>query len=290
MAKGKDGSSTVAKQIVIAAARPTLAINNVVVANNWKFKVLLPGNCPATFTISNTGPAGSMLDYDVADDGALSGFLKIENGSGSLASGNAAVVSVSIKQHLVPGFWNVNDFFSSITAAVNIYTPKASNFTKMPVFFEVLENLIPIGTWGGNWFGFSSCHSDTSVKMPVNGTWMLNVISFNYGDSSINGTLTWQGTDKCCESGTSVPIAIYKVVEINNTNSKFYSASVATTCPNKLILTIDNQPNSFFGPWIGVTMDTDNRTVTTYGNGFITRPVGSSCQGFSTGTVTGTKL
>jgi PKD repeat protein len=288
-AKNKDGASAVVKEIVIAAEKPLLAINNVTVANYWKFNVVLPDDCPVTFTISNAGPAGSTLDYSVADDGALSGFLKIENASGSLASGNSALVSVSVKQDLVPGFWNVNGVFSAITVAVNVYTPKASNFTKMPVFFETLENFDPIGTWSGSWSGFSSCHSDTSVKMPVSGTWLLKVISLNYTDSFINGTLTWQGADKCCENGTSNPVAIDKAVAINHNNSRFYRSSVGATCQNKFKLTLDNQPFSFFGPWIGVTMDTDNKTVTTFGNGFITRPEGQNCQGFSTGTVTGAK-
>ena len=66
--------------------------------------ILLPNNCQQTFIIKNTGPQGSILNYTIADDGALSGFLSFTNGTGSLSSGISTTIMVSVK----PSFVNSN--------------------------------------------------------------------------------------------------------------------------------------------------------------------------------------
>lgn len=64
--------------------------------------LVVPDNCPQSITISNAGPQGSILNYTVADDGALGGFLDL-NGegrfvSGSLAAGATAQVTVTVQE------------------------------------------------------------------------------------------------------------------------------------------------------------------------------------------------
>src|ERR1700733_7079811 len=85
--------------------------------------VLLPDNCQQSFTIKNTGPQGSTLNYTVADDGALSGFLSFTNGTGALNSGVSTTITVSVKA----AFVSSSPSLVGASLILDVYTPKASN-------------------------------------------------------------------------------------------------------------------------------------------------------------------
>ena len=152
-ATGEGGTASISKQVVIAAPKPIVAIYPTSIT------ILLRNNCPQSFTISNIGPQGSNLDYVVADDGALGGFLNIKedikgdgNGGGSLPSGSSVTIAVSVK----PDFTSSQPSLVGATLVLSIYTPSASNFVKFPVSVEIRSEIdVLLGTWSGTWSGSS---------------------------------------------------------------------------------------------------------------------------------------
>jgi hypothetical protein len=64
----------------------------VVLVTTTPLNIFLPNNCLQSFTITNTGPTGSVLDFTVADDGSLGGFLNLGTTAGSLAAGVSATI------------------------------------------------------------------------------------------------------------------------------------------------------------------------------------------------------
>lgn len=105
--------------------------------------LLLPHNAPQTFIVSNTGPQASNLNYLVADDGVLGGYLDIQNAGGDLLGGTSATVTVSVK----PGF--VSTGLGSLvgtTLVLHVYTPNAANHVQIPVNVHIGENYSISGT------------------------------------------------------------------------------------------------------------------------------------------------
>ena len=108
--------------------------NPVVAITPMSINILLPGNSPQTFTLSNVGSQASMMEYHVADDGALGGFLDVQNASGTLAGGTSATITVSVK----PGFTATgNGSLVGATLVLNVYTPAAINYVKVPVSVHI---------------------------------------------------------------------------------------------------------------------------------------------------------
>ncbi len=105
---------------------------------------------PSNFTIRNDGPPGSVLNYVVADDGALGGFLDFngvqEPVFGSLSSGNATNVLVSVDDRFV------NDWWGLATLVVDVYTPDIHPKLSNPVSVTVdsWQTMLQ-GPWSGGW-------------------------------------------------------------------------------------------------------------------------------------------
>jgi hypothetical protein len=288
-----------------AAPAPTVSVTTS------PLTVLLPNNCQQSFTITNTGPAGSTLNYTVADDGALSGFLNFSPSAGVLGPGNSVTISVNIK----PAFINANPSLVGSSLVLNVYTPKASNLVKVPVPIKVkgISSIAPlfIGTWAGTWTGASQGANNpnqTPPSAPVNGTWTLNLTSIDTVGLTAAGSLTWDGTDVYWtytydKNGliiTATPNAFIpnRTIQFDATNTTFsYNTSANGCSQSEIHLTISgflNQPNpsdAFYGPWFSANFDIGANTVTTAGNGFSTHPYApvTFATFVSSGTVTGKK-
>ncbi|MFI5136570.1 MAG: hypothetical protein ACHQIM_02000 [Sphingobacteriales bacterium] len=254
--------------------------------------VLLPNNCPRTFTISNTGPKESMLNYTIADDGALGGFLEFAPTAGSLGAGTSVVINVFVK----PAFVNSNPSLVGSSLVLNVYSPKASNFTKTPVTVKV-SSIASIaasftGTWAGTWTGASDGYNNPNQAQPsaaVSGTWSLNLKTIDTAGKTATGSLTWNGTDifwtytydknGLIITATPNPFIPNRTILFDATNTTFtYTAPPNSCSQSEIHLTIDgtfNQPNpsdGFYGPWFSADFDMSTNLVSTAGNGFLTHP------------------
>ncbi len=99
----------------------------------------LPFNYAQTLTIGNTGPGSSTLNYRVADDGALGGFLNVQNATGALVGGQYSNVNVSVLSQ----FASDASLYGS-TIVLDVYTPGATNYTKFPVAVNLINPEITI--------------------------------------------------------------------------------------------------------------------------------------------------
>ncbi len=219
----QDGSTILNAVLVIQRPKPILAVCPT------SLTLVAQGNCPQYITISNTGPVGSILNYTVADDGALGGFLNINGNegfwSGSLAAGESDQVSISVLERFATN-WIGGD----MTVALDIYAPGASNYVKYPISVEISNvDRKLIGSWSGTWTGYNDPPSDlwvTQPLVPVGGTWTLNiqtVDSTNPTYPTASGTLTFQGTDCYWGCTTHHPLnidltIIFADVTINDIN------------------------------------------------------------------------
>jgi len=267
--------------------------------------VLLPNNCPQQFTISNTGPQGSVLNYTVADDGALKGFLSFGPFKGSLKSGASVTISVNIN----PSFVNANPSLIGATLILNVYTPNASNFTKIPVSVNIksINTIAPSfagTTWGGTWAGKSVGFVSTA---PVSGTWTLNLQSLDTVAKTATGSLTWNGTDVywsyvydnngVITSATPNPFVPNRTIKFNAANATFnYSAPTNSCSQSEIYLTINAKQTigsvyNTYGPSISANFDINSNMVDTAGFGFETHPYSpdSSLSSISTGKISGKK-
>jgi hypothetical protein len=168
--------------------------------------IILPYNCPVSFVIANVGPEGSILNYSIADDGALGGFLTFTNNQGSTNTGHPNIPvtgslnansAVTITVSVGPEFTDTS--FGGLvgsTLVLSINTPKASNYIKTPVavyisnYNDEVQKLC--GIWSGTWSGLSY---QGKKDAPVNGTWELNLQSVDWAHQTATGTLTWNGSD-----------------------------------------------------------------------------------------------
>ena len=294
-AQGKGGTNSVSKQVVIDPPHPLVEISPVSIS------ISLPNNCPTSFQISNVGAEGSILDYVVADDGALQGYLDIKNATGSLSSGNSATIIVTVKKDFVEtGFGSIE----GSTFVLRIYTPQASNFLVIPVSVNIKS---VIGTWIGTWSGKSYSSGMPYVDQltsPVNGTWILDLQTTNATGKTASGTLTWNGVDKYWiytwdNNGdliaTPNPFIPDRTIQFNSSNATLVFPS-AGSC-NMVQLTIDGTKDKLnssdgYGPWFNVFLDTQSNTAGMTGdNGFVTKPYdpGYVATEYSNGNLTGSK-
>jgi len=269
--------------------------------------ILLPNNCSQSFTISNTGPKGSTLNYTVADDGALAGFLEFGNTSGALAAGTSVTIMVSVK----PAFVNSTPSLVGAALILDVYTPKASNYTKIvvPVNIKSITSIAPslIGTWAGTWTGTSygaNNPNQSPPSSPVSGTWTLNLKTIDTVGLTATGSLTWNGTDVywsylfdvngLITTATPVPFIPNRTIQFDASNTSF--SYMGSGC-NSIQLTIQgfkNQPNpsdAFYGPWFSGNFDISSNTVNSAGVGFSTHPYAplTLATFFSSGSISGKK-
>jgi hypothetical protein len=154
------GGGTSDPQTFTVVPKPIVAFDTVSggTFTNY-FTMVLPLTGCRVFNIHNVGPQGSIMDYVVADDGPLAGFLNIRNAlgnsfpstsapnpgiwSGTLGFGpgtTGGAIAVSV----LPQFQSDTSLVGA-TIGINVYTPQASNFIKTPIFFQIV-NLPPLQT------------------------------------------------------------------------------------------------------------------------------------------------
>ena len=129
--------------LVIQRPKPVLAVYPT------SLTLVVPGNCEQDITISNAGPTGSVLNYLVADDGALGGFLNLSpnyasgdespTASGSLQAGQTAQVVFTVLERFATN-WNTG----SLGTAPSIYTPGAANYAKYPISVTITTEILTI--------------------------------------------------------------------------------------------------------------------------------------------------
>jgi PKD repeat protein len=281
VATGKGGSDIMDKQVITQSPKPVVTITSLPV------DIFLPANCPRPFTITNTGPAGSILNYAVFDDGSLGGFLDYTNGTGSLAQGRSATVAVTVD----PNFVNAQPSLVGSTLSLHISTPEASNATDSYVAVQIRNNGDQaqniIGTWTGTWAGFSygaANPGQPSPKTAVNGTWTLAVQSLDLTTSTIMGTLTWAGTDAYwtytydangnITSATPQPFNANQTLQINSSNSSLGFPVSGTSCDRYRLLINNNQGFTYgvYGPRLLLDMDLQTKTIMGGGSSFVAWP------------------
>jgi hypothetical protein len=278
----------------------------VVTISRSSVRIYLPDNCPVEFKITNTGPKWSILDYLVADNGVLGGFLNVEHSSGSLASGATATVRVSLK----PEF--VNSVPSSIgaTYVLNVLTPETSHFVSVPVRSAGNIEQELVGGWSGLWSGTSfgpNAPGQSQPTVAIGGNWVLNLQAVDVAHQTAAGTLTWTGKDIYWTS-TTQPDGTFvatphdfipnRTIQFDASNTTFtYAGFAGCTQGHRFHLTIDgakgapNPSDKFYGPWFSVELNTDLGTAISTGNGFLTHPYNPAtfATGLSSGNVTGAK-
>jgi hypothetical protein len=167
--------------------------------------ICLPDDNAVSFVIGNAGASQTTLDYTVADDGSLGGFLNITNATGSLPGGSTQSITVTVK----PEFVGTQPSLVGDSLVVNVYTPKAKNYVKVPVGVDIVgysamaQKLV--GTWSGSWSGTSTGRNvagSGQATAAVSGSWVLDVQSVSVSDSAsgqnigtATGTLSWTGQD-----------------------------------------------------------------------------------------------
>jgi hypothetical protein len=273
--------------------------------------IFLPNNCPQSFTITNTGAAGSLLNYTVADDGALGGFLTLGMTSGQLGAGASATITVAIKT----AFVNATPSLKGASLVVDVYTPNASNYTKVavPVNVKGIASITPqfIGTWSGTWAGMSYGANNPGQAQPssaVSGTWTINLQKIDTVAMTATGSLTWNGTDVywtytydkngLITAATPNQFIPNRTIQFDATNTTFMYVSSFNGCSSSMIqLTIAgfmNKPNpsdAFYGPNFVGNFDISSGAVSTVGVGFSTHPYApvTFATFVSSGSVTGKK-
>ncbi|SHN18386.1 hypothetical protein [Mucilaginibacter sp. OK098] len=291
---------------------PPPVVPPIVTITQTPLTILLPNNCTQSFIITNTGPQGSILNYTIADDGALGGFLSFTNGTGSLAAGSGATIMVSVK----PAFLNSKVSLVGSSLVLNVYTPLASNYTKIPVPVKIknISSILPlfIGTWSGTWTGKSygrNNPTEAQPSSPVSGTWTLTLKTIDTIGLTATGSLTWNGTDAywtyivdkngIITTATPNPFIPNRTIQFDASNATWsYDAVGGSGCIqsqiNLIIAGFNNQPNpsdAFYGPWFSAVLDLSSNTAFSSGNGFSTHPYAPVTfdTNFSNGTITGKK-
>jgi len=271
--------------------------------------ILLPGDCTQSFTITNTGPKGSMLTFTVADDGALGGFLDFGNSgtnsdtpvSYTLASGESNTISVIVN----PNFVNAKPSLIGATLVLNVYTPGASNYTKIPVSvnIESVDIIAPslIGTWSGTWSGATK----QLPAVPVSGTWKMNITAVDTAKSTVSGSITWAGNDAFYSFSNDMPgpnpdsLVYYPVnttIPLNAANASFtYGNSPAepsnATC-HGINFTFDYNTNPNYAVGFSAEFNTVTNTIIPGTGSFNSAPAWGltiTLAPQSVGTLTGSK-
>lgn len=267
--------------------------------------VLLPNNCTQEFTISNTGPQGTVLNYTVAEDSARSGFLSFSPFEGSIKSGDSVTISVNIK----PSSISSKPSLIGSSLVLNVYTPKASNYTKIPVpvYIKSINSIASSfagTTWGGTWAG-KCVGINTNLIVPVGGTWTLNLQSLDTVNMAAIGTLTWNGMDAYLNyvydnngaiiSVTPSPFVPNRTIKLGYGNAPFSFAAPAHGCSkSEIFLYINETPFSHgdsYGPSVYGYFDIKSGIVDSLNSGFATYPYSPdmTLSGMSTGKIIGKK-
>ena len=267
--------------------------------------ICLPANPPQTFTISNAGPQGSVLDYQVINDGALAGFLEIGNASGSLNAGQSQQISVEVLDEFTEDETLIN-----ANLIVDVYTPEASNYIKVAIgqpivgIAEVAQKLV--GTWTGTWSGQSQFTCDINVvpiSATASGNWSLTIDSVAMTDDlsadsttgSATGSITWDGDDvvwSCTGSDNMTPTPgpfIPNRTLVFDATLATLTADANSCNGGNVLLNVDASgpggPGDQYGPSVSATLSADALTIES--GGFTTNPYNADETFVTQGTVTG---
>jgi hypothetical protein len=302
--------------VISSCSKPSNTPSNkplpAVLISQTPLTIYLPNNCPQSFIIKNIGAPGSILNYTVADDGALGGFLTVNSKGGSIGAGESAVIGISIMGRFV----NSSPTLIGATLVVNVYTPDATNYKKIPVPVYVKNiddiSLYLIGTWTGTWAGQSYFNAPNNQQsVPINGTWTLNIATVDTIKKTVTGSLNWTGTDAAWTpnfdpqgniiSGTPGLILIDTTINLshafNTFNFNVSTGANQNVCSQSGInLTIDPVDYSLigkppgYGPKFVATFDINSNIVSSLpGDGFISHPFPNYGKALSTGAITGKK-
>jgi hypothetical protein len=214
--------------------------------------ISLPQNWSQSFTINNTGPSGSTMNYTVADDGALGGFLDVQNASGSLKGGQSSTVTVSVKPDFVSG---VPTLVGS-TLGLSVYTPNAANYIKSLVTVKIIKTEIIIQSSDCTYLG-----KDNSGN---------NQFSLNF-----SGTASAGENNKLSVGNVGYPNASYTMSCAGWTGG---DGTFCTRMPgNSLTTTWSWQETFIFGNGPGSTSGGALWSIFQNGNILTSVPMGFSC-------------
>ena len=280
---GAGGGTT---QHDVPPARPTALVAPTSIT------LAVPGACERSFAISNTGAPQSQLEWNVADDGALGGYLDVQGAVGRVNGGappNTARVSIK------PMFRTPD---LAVTAlALSVYTPAAVNTQKSVVSVKVRQRADVakdlLGTWEGAWSGTSYGRNPAGKPeptAPVSGHFSMTLSSVDAIGETAAGTITWTGMDASWrytydQTGiTSATPALFvpdRTISFDAKTAKLTptaNASFGSGCPAmrfRLMVkneTVANPSDAFYGPSIDVDLDAETGDLTTSGAGFSTHP------------------
>lgn len=252
----------VAALLVLDTIKPVARISPT------RLRLGMPENCPQAFQVSNVGPPGSILQFSVADTGALGGFLDVQiGGSTSLGAGQSSNVTVSVKPAFV-------DSIVGSTLVLKVDTPGAANFTRWPEMIRVRANS-PLGVWGGTWTGHAE--GPQSQQAPVTGTWILSLESFDLTTGAASGSLQWNGYDLYWPTqGDAWQIFpnVSRTRAFDGTSARIEFVTTPQLPCGVYHLVIQNTgmnpSDAFYGPYFEVQLDANSGLVP---NG----PYGGSC-------------
>jgi chitinase len=131
-----NGNNVLNAVIILQRPPPVLAVYPAALT------IFVPGNCGQFVTISNAGPAGSVLNYTLADNGALGGYLDFNDqgpaspATGSLLAGQSTQVTITVLDPFA-----TNWIGGTLITAPSIYTPGAANYVKYPLSVTISPNL-----------------------------------------------------------------------------------------------------------------------------------------------------
>jgi hypothetical protein len=279
--------------------------------------ICLPDNNAVTFTIGNAGPQDTTLDYSVADDGSLGGFLNISNASGSLQGGQSQTITVQVK----PQFVSSQPTLIGDSLLVDVYTPKAKNYVKVPVGVDIVgystmaQKLV--GTWSGTWSGYSYGRNVVGIGTPqaaVSGSWVLDLQTVDVSDTATgqnigtaSGTLSWTGQDAYWTytidgsgnytSATPQPFVPNRTIQFGANNTTVNVMGPGWCSAGHFNLDIEgfagapNPSDAFYGPRFTPDLVANTNQATTYGAGWSAHPYNPSNMdtAYSSGNATGSR-
>ena len=202
------------------SARPTIFLSE----SSLSFSAIAGGNNPSskTFTITNTGDVGSILNWTTSVNAS---WLTILPTSGSLSSGQSATVTVSVNiTGLSTGTYN---------ATITVVDPNAGNSPQVINVSLVLTSpQWPIISLSTNSLNFSAVIGGAN---PASQTFTIT----NTGDA--NSTLDWTATDDAAwltisptsgSLGKDNSATVTVSVDITGLSTGTYNATITISDPN----------------------------------------------------------
>ena len=208
-----NGSNVLNAVLIIQRPPPVLAVFPT------SLTLYVPGNCGQSITISNAGPQGSVLNYTLADDGALGGYLNfnyqgpVSPATGSLQAGQSAQVTITVLDQFA-----TNWIGGILTTAPSIYTPGAANYVKYPLSVEIQpeQTLSIVNT---NMLDFTDT---TTSSIPTQTIVISNASPCGTLNYVISNNVSWIGVSQLQGSVTGTNVA---TISVNINDSSLYAGA-----------------------------------------------------------------